>query len=94
MNLHSSQTSGRASYAERIAMRREAVLATVRRRPGLTATQIGQDMGRCWQGYYGVIYNDLVLLKRRRQVAQIKVSTRTMLWVPNYPEPLLWEGED
>lgn len=91
-------TTTRASYHERVAMRREVVLAVVRRRPGLTTSQIeddAQEGGAYWLRF-GVLgpYNDLKALQAAGLVEAIHVNRRTVLWTPVPPaEPLLWEGD-
>ena len=76
-----------ATYHERIAMRRELVLAVVHRLPGLTAAQIEDELedvaGIVRWGYLGP-YNDLRWLERRRLLERICVSSRTILWRPPF----------
>lgn len=92
-----STASTRATYHERIAMRREAVLAVVLRRPGVTTSEVRAELNAepgIWFGYNAPC-DDLRWLERRGKVQSIKVSRATILWHPPTPvEPLLWEGDD
>jgi hypothetical protein len=86
------QSVTRASYAERLQMRRELVLAVVRRCPLLTASEIA-DEGDL--GPWGAITNDLKLLEARHLVERIRLSPRTHVWRPflGVEQPLLWDGD-
>jgi hypothetical protein len=89
----SRQSTGRASYADRIAMRRELVLSVVRRRPGLTIREIAEETYP--QAWIGSVGGDLDQLKRGNLVEPIHITSRTVLWRPFIDrEPLLWEGDD
>ena len=90
---HTVARQGRASHAERISMRREAVALVVERRPGLTASEIGEELTET--GAWGCVLNDLKLMETAGKVQRVRVTTRTHIWFRHPPAdmPLVWEGD-
>jgi len=87
-----------ATWAERYAMRREAVLALLERQPNLTVREIRDELGHDVPGGLTCSwpYHDLCRLQAERKAESIHLNARTVLWRARQAlaMPLGWEGDD
>ncbi len=86
------------AWPERYAMRREAVLALLERRPNLTVREVHDELSPDVPGGLTCSwpYHDLCRLQAQRKVEAVHVNARTVLWRARQPVamPLGWEGDD